>query len=55
MNRDVLQECDDARQGDYCTEGIIRHIQHERFKSTQWLCLKHKAERDALRDTPKKR
>lgn len=48
-----LQECDGARPGDWCSDGIIRHIQHERFQSTQWLCLKHKKQRDAVSDTPK--
>lgn len=47
------QECDGFQPGDYCTEGIIRHIQHERFRSTQWLCLKHKREQETASDTPK--
>ncbi len=42
----MTPECDGARQGDYCSGGIIRHIQHENFHSTEWLCLKHKKERD---------
>lgn len=46
MRQQVTPECDGARQGDYCSGGIIRHIQHENFHSTEWLCLKHKKERD---------
>lgn len=43
-------ECDGARQGDYCTGGIVRHIWVEPFADTQWLCVKHYKEWEAARE-----